>query len=71
MANQLLLLSALLWAIAAIVALCRLTVLSAVLLVAGTLSGIAGAVFGLPGPAETVAHSYSTRGRGAHISDGA
>ena len=53
-ANQLLLLSALLWAIAAIVALCRLTVLSAVLLVAGTLSGIAGAVFALPGPAETV-----------------
>ena len=53
-ANQLLLLSALLWAIAAIAALCRLTVLSAVLLVAGTLSGIAGAVFALPGPAETV-----------------
>jgi hydrogenase-4 component B len=53
--DQLLILSALLWVIAAIVALCQWTGLSRVLLVAGALSAIAAAVFELPDPTHTVA----------------
>jgi hydrogenase-4 component B len=54
LADQLLILSALLWVIAAIVALCQWTAVSRVLLVAGALSGIVAAVFELPDPTQTI-----------------
>ena len=53
MADELLLLSALLWAIAAVVALLGWTVLGRGLLVVGVLSGIVAAVFQLPSPTQT------------------
>jgi hydrogenase-4 component B len=53
-ADQLLLLSAALWAVAAVVALRRWTVLSQALLVAGVLSGIVAAISQLPYPTQTV-----------------
>jgi formate hydrogenlyase subunit 3/multisubunit Na+/H+ antiporter MnhD subunit len=52
--DQLLLLSAVFWVIAAIVALRGLTVLGRALLVAGALSSIVAAVFQLPNPTQTV-----------------
>jgi formate hydrogenlyase subunit 3/multisubunit Na+/H+ antiporter MnhD subunit len=54
LADPLLILSALLWVIAAIVALRQWTALSRGLLVAGTLSGIAAAVFELPDPTHAI-----------------
>jgi formate hydrogenlyase subunit 3/multisubunit Na+/H+ antiporter MnhD subunit len=53
-ADQLILLSAVLWVIAAIVALRRSTALSQMLLVAGVLSGIVAAVSQLPNPTQAV-----------------
>ena len=54
MADWLLLLSAVLWVVAAIVALRAWTVLSRSLLVAGVISGIVTAVIQLPNPTQTV-----------------
>lgn len=54
MADWLLLLSAVLWVVAAIVALRAWTVLSRSLLVAGVISGIVAAVIQLPNPTQTV-----------------
>jgi hydrogenase-4 component B len=53
LADELLLLSALLWTIAAVVALLGWTVLSRGLLVVGILSGVVAAVFQLPSPTQT------------------
>ena len=54
MVDQLLLLSALLWAIAAIFGLCQWVALSRVLLVVGVLSGIVAAALGLPDQTQTI-----------------
>lgn len=53
MANQLLLLSALLWTIGAVVALRQWTILSRRLLVIGILSGVVAALVQLPNPTQT------------------
>jgi hydrogenase-4 component B len=62
LADQLLILSALLWVIAAIVALCQWTAVSRVLLVAGALSGIVAAVFELPDPSQTIVLPFRLAG---------
>ena len=67
MADQLLTLSALLWVIAAIVALCQGTAMSRVLLVAGALSGIVAAVFELPDPTQTIVLPFDLRARRSHF----
>ena len=54
MVDQLLLLSALLWAIAAIFGLCQWVAPGRVLLVVGILSGIVAAALGLPEPTQTI-----------------
>jgi hydrogenase-4 component B len=54
LADQLLILSALFWAIAAVVALRQWTAFGRVLLVAGALSGIVAAALELPSPTQTV-----------------
>jgi len=52
--DRLLLLSALLWAIAAIVGLCQWIALGRALLTAGAVSGIVAAALGLPDPTQTI-----------------
>jgi hydrogenase-4 component B len=52
--DQSLLLSALLWAIAAIVGLCQWIALGRALLTAGAVSGIVAAALGLPDPTQTI-----------------